>query len=142
LNAIVATPDFLPMGTQQEAMAALSAMARNVESGFTVEPRDAGPNAFEFNVDYPQAAGLGFAQSAYGGWTARIDGEDAPLGRMNGAFLMTYVPAGRHEVRFEFYPEGLALGRMLSLAALAVLVYGLGRGVVLRRRGMSAASAD
>jgi hypothetical protein len=52
------------------------------------------------------------------GWTARVDGEEAPVLRANGKHKAVPVPAGRHEVVLRYQPPGLGLG--LALAALAL----------------------
>ncbi|MCL5269317.1 MAG: YfhO family protein [bacterium] len=109
-------------------------LARSVDSRFKVAPLPAGPNSFSYAVEYPTPALLCLAQSAWGGWGATIDGELAPLYTMCGTFLAVVVPAGRHEVVFEFVPDGLTLGRMIGLLALVVLLYGSVRSWWMARK--------
>lgn len=115
-------------GVITQATAEGQTLAAQVGPQFQVKPLPSGPNGFRYDVNYPQPALLCLAQSAYGGWGAIIDGQPAPLSPMSGTFLATVVPAGRHEVAFAFDPEGLALGKMISLATLVALFYGVVRG--------------
>src|SRR5262249_28929304 len=62
------------------------------------------------------------------GWSARVDGRDAPLSVADGAFQGVAVPAGAHEVRLRYAPRGLVAGALLSAAALALLAGVLWRG--------------
>ena len=60
------------------------------------------------------------------GWTARIDGEPAPILRANLLFRALQVPAGESLVVFAFEPHlwqvSLAAGIALWVAALSLLV--------------------
>jgi hypothetical protein len=65
-------------------------------------------------------------ESNYPGWKATIDGRDAKLLRVNGDFLGVVAPPGRHEVCFDFQPESLRIGRLVSGFGLSLLVVMLG----------------
>lgn len=109
-------------------------LAPQVDERFVVKKLESIPNQFRYEVDYPAPALLCLAQSAYGGWSATVDGEPVQPGMMSGAFLAAAVPAGKHVVVFDFLPEGLAMGRMISLAALVALAYGLARVWMVERK--------
>jgi len=63
----------------------------------------------------------------YPGWQAWVDGKPAPVRRANGFFRAVYVPAGQHQVKFEYRPshwrlaQGLTVGAAL-LAGLLVFI--------------------
>jgi hypothetical protein len=108
-------------------------LARKIDGRFQVKALAAGANHFDFDVNYPQAALLCFAQSKYDGWLVRVDDQLQPITHYCGTFLATAIPAGRHQVVFEFHPDGLLLGRTISLIALVALLYGLIRGRLTRK---------
>jgi len=61
-------------------------------------------------------------------WTVTIDGKPAQTTRAEAALLGTFVPAGSHEVTFQFkapawYSLCLALGTLSWIVALAALLY-------------------
>ncbi len=61
-------------------------------------------------------------------WTVTIDGKPAQTTRAEAAMLGTFVPAGSHEVTFQFkapawYSLCLALGTLSWIVALAALLY-------------------
>jgi uncharacterized membrane protein YfhO len=61
-------------------------------------------------------------------WTVTIDGKAAQTTRAEAALLGTFVPAGSHEVTFQFkapawYSLCLALGTLSWIVALAALFY-------------------
>ena len=56
------------------------------------------------------------------GWHAKIDGEDADILQANHAFRAVAVPAGEHEIVFEFSSSGFNFGLVLSI--LSTLIVG------------------
>lgn len=65
------------------------------------------------------------------GWTATVDGEEAPVARARGIHAAVPVGAGRHDVRISYLPPGLGTG----LATTALTVVLLGGAASLRRAG-------
>jgi uncharacterized membrane protein YfhO len=63
------------------------------------------------------------------GWKAYIDGKEAPIVKVNYVLRGLAVPAGKHDIKFEFKPEGYYQGRSLtsifSIVLLLVLVAGV-----------------
>lgn len=69
------------------------------------------------------------------GWKARVDDKPTPIAITNVAFRGVPVPAGTHIVRFDFDPEDLSRGRLISsFLFLVLIVYGIGYAVVASRR--------
>jgi MFS family permease len=65
---------------------------------------------------------LVLADNYYQGWLARIDGQEAPILRVNHAMRGVVVPAGDHEVVFTYEPGDLYVGLYIHLAGMALLV--------------------
>ncbi len=65
------------------------------------------------------------------GWTATVDGQTQPIVRADGLFRAVAIPAGQHQVVWQFAAPGLHAGLVVSavawLAAIAL-------GIALRRR--------
>jgi hypothetical protein len=57
-------------------------------------------------------------QNNYYGWKARIDGEPAEIITANLGFIALPVPAGEHEVVFEYDPVAVKVGFWVSLIAV------------------------
>ena len=72
-------------------------------------------------------------ESFYPGWKALLDGDETKLIRVNGDFMGVLAPAGRHEIRLEFRPESLQIGRLLSCFGLGLLVVTFLLGCVVIR---------
>ncbi|HET6772076.1 MAG TPA: YfhO family protein, partial [Acidimicrobiales bacterium] len=69
------------------------------------------------------APGWLVAQHAYyPGWRATVDGDAAPVRRVNGAFLGVPVPEGESIVELRYRPASVTAGGLLSLAGVVVLV--------------------
>jgi hypothetical protein len=67
-----------------------------------------------------------FSEVWHPGWRATVDGVPAPIERSQGALLRVVAPPGSHEVTLCFRPLGWPAAPIVSLAALALLVAGLG----------------
>jgi hypothetical protein len=82
-------------------------------------PASPDEDAYEVQADGPA---LLVTRERYArGWTARVDGTAAPVLRANGLHRAVAVPAGTHEVRWQYRPPGLALGLALMAAGAAGL---------------------
>ena len=74
----------------------------------------------------------------YPGWRATIDGNETQIFRANGAGRAVRLPAGNHEVVFEYRPWSFRLGAGVSaLAGLAIAVLLTRRRRTLKERGPS-----
>ena len=76
---------------------------------------------------------LVLSDSYYPGWTAQVDGAPSPILRANGLYRAVAIPAGRHQVVFEYRPSSFRNGAWLSAASALVLV-ALPLADVARRR--------
>ena len=56
----------------------------------------------------------------YPGWQAKVDGQPSPIFPANAIFRAVFVPAGQHEIDFQYLPKSLLNG--LFCAAIAVIV--------------------
>lgn len=58
----------------------------------------------------------------YPGWTATLDGQPSPIYRADYLGRAVFVPAGEHNLRFEYRPRSFQIGLGLALATLVVLL--------------------
>lgn len=81
------------------------------------------------------SAGVVVIREGWGsGWSAAVDGEQAPLLHADYLFRAVPVPAGRHRVELRYETRGWRLGLALTLLACGVLA----GSFLLRRRDASA----
>jgi len=81
------------------------------------------PSSDEIVLDV-SAASPGFVnvvESYDPGWSAKVDGQAAPVFAANGFSLAAPVPAGQHQIRLEYRTPGRESGELLSLLAAALL---------------------
>ncbi|MCH5242967.1 MAG: hypothetical protein J1F67_11230 [Muribaculaceae bacterium] len=55
------------------------------------------------------------------GWTATIDGEKTPIGRVDYVLRAIKVPAGEHNIEFVFDPESLKATNALAIVSLCLI---------------------
>ncbi len=118
-----ALPEPLPAPTRPTAdpTAAPNAGAARADAG-TARVLEHAPDHVRVATDADRRAMLVLADNYYDGWEAAIDGEPAPVHRVNHTLRGVLVPAGSHDVVFEFRPPGLRIGLIVSmLSALLVL---------------------
>ncbi|MBI3244655.1 MAG: YfhO family protein [Chloroflexi bacterium] len=79
------------------------------------------PNRFVATVVLERDGFFVLSDTYYPGWRVFVDGEPQPLLRANYLFRAVAVPAGQHEVVFEYAPLSVTLGLIVS--AISILVW-------------------
>ncbi len=74
------------------------------------------------------------------GWKAYIDGKEAPIVKVNYVLRGLAIPAGRHEIKFEFKPQGYYTGKKLTSIFSIVLLVMLAAGILLEWRSRKQAA--
>jgi len=109
----------LPAGLARDGDDAVHTPAR-------VTARSQGGSRLALAVDAPRAGLVVIAESWYPGWTARVNGREAMVHRVNHGLMGVKVGAGHQRVVLSFAPASLCWGTALSLAALlGILLLGL-----------------
>jgi hypothetical protein len=101
----------------------LSGLATGPSETVTVTYPNPQQAVLEVNLDSPGLVIL--ADVYYPGWVLAIDGEPAPIHRVNGLMRGAAVSSGRHRLVYSYAPLSFRLGRVISiggLAAFAILV--------------------
>lgn len=113
-----------------------------VEAGAQVQAPAAGqgtatlnrrePDRLVLDVVAERAGLLAVSEIHHDRWRAFLNGEETAVWRVNTAFRGVEVPAGRHELVFEYHSPPFRFGSWVSLLAIA----GLGMGMLIswRRR--------
>jgi hypothetical protein len=68
------------------------------------------------------------------GWKAYIDGKEAPIVKVNYVLRGLAVPAGKHEIKFEFKPQAYYKGRSITSIFSIVLAVILVAGIFMEWR--------
>ncbi len=69
-----------------------------------------------------------------GGWKAYIDGKEAPIVKVNYVLRGLAVPAGKHDIRFEFKPGGYYKGKTITSVFTIILLVILVAGIFMEWR--------
>jgi hypothetical protein len=126
--AAVSDPGFDPAGT-------LILEAGDALSGPIAPAGWPSTNALTIPVTLDRAGWLMVADTSYPGWVVTVDGQAAPVRHADYAFRAVRVPAGAHTVVFDYRPDSLTTGWVLT-ALGGALALGLGAwGLVWPRRG-------
>jgi hypothetical protein len=100
-------------------------------AGETIEVRPRSPIRLEIEANLAATGLVILADVHDPGWRLTIDGEPAPILRVNRLMRGAVVPAGRHLLVYTYRPLSVAVGAIGSLAGLGLL------GVVMLRRPAS-----
>lgn len=90
----------------------------------TIEELERVPGRLRLKVTTDEAGMLVVSEADYPGWQATIDGAPATILRADLAFRAVELPAGTHEVAFNFAPSAVRNGIIGSAASIVLtLVY-------------------
>jgi hypothetical protein len=90
------------------------------------------PNRVRVRTTAGPAGYLVLADVWYPGWRCTVDGREVPLYRADYLFRAVELPEGAHEIAFTFEPASYRVGRVVSAAALVVVLGLLLLGAVRR----------
>lgn len=93
------------------------------------------PNRLVYNSETKSPQFAVFSEIYYRGnqdWKSYIDGKEAPHHKVNYVLRGMEIPAGKHEIVFEFKPAAVEKGKTLDLIASIALIL-LGAGAVYAR---------
>lgn len=80
------------------------------------------PNELKYRSSSESEAMAVFSEIYYPhGWQAYIDGEEVPHFRANYVLRAMMVPAGKHEITFQFEPQVVKTGSSIALASSVIL---------------------
>lgn len=105
-------------------------------TGDTVMITSYAPERIEVKAALQSDGVLVMSENALPGWRVRMDGKPAKWMEVNGCFRAVEVPAGAHEVVWEYCTPGLHAGAAISAASLGTVA---GAGLVAWRRRRAAA---
>jgi hypothetical protein len=80
------------------------------------------PNRVVIDVNAGAPGYLVLADVWFPGWRCTVDGTETPVYRANYLFRAVPVPAGEHTLVFTFQPDSYRWGKMISSAALGVVL--------------------
>jgi hypothetical protein len=92
------------------------------------------PNRVTVEVDDGPAGWLVLGDIWYPGWRCTIDGADETVRRADYLFRAVPVTGGRHLVEFRYVPESYRVGRLISLATVAITFAVASASFIVRSR--------
>ena len=84
------------------------------------------------DVDAKGPSLLVVTDAVYPGWSASIDGQEAPIYATDAAFRGIFVPTGAHRIELTYAPASFRTGMGIALLGFVALVVGA-TGVTSRR---------
>jgi hypothetical protein len=93
----------------------------------TIKLKSYAPNKLVYQSNSSAAQLAVFSEIYYpAGWVAKIDGKTTPYFRADYILRSMVVPAGNHEIVFEFKPKSYSVGNTISLASSILLILAIG----------------
>ncbi|MDE6340539.1 MAG: YfhO family protein, partial [Muribaculaceae bacterium] len=90
--------------------------------GDTIYETKYAPNALSYKVKTAKGGIAVFSEIYFPwGWTATIDGKEAPIGRADYVLRALRVPAGSHDINFRFDPQSLKVTNTISTVAVVII---------------------
>lgn len=80
------------------------------------------PNHLTYDVETDKKSVLVFSEVYYPGWTATVDGNEVPVGRVNYILRAIVVPQGKHKVELMFFPQSVDTTETIAYIGYALLL--------------------
>ena len=100
----------------------------------SIERYDPGHITVQLDSPAPAGSALIVSENYYPGWSATVDGKAAEIGRAQYTFIGVPLAAGARSIELTFSDPAFALGKTLTLLALAITAAVIAGGVLMERR--------
>jgi hypothetical protein len=107
------------------------------QSPGTAKIIDSKPNSVRLEAQLQAEGFLVLSDVHYSGWTASVDGRPAKILQTNSVFRGLPLGPGSHTIEFHFRPRSVYAGAVVSLATLALCLYGVFCSARLKRAVMT-----
>ena len=114
--------------------AIVKAPAAPADSTCTITQTRLTCNEVDYDVDSKNGGLVVFSEIYYPGWTATIDGKEAPIGRADYILRCMNVPAGKHAIHMEFRPETVERTETIANISFYILIVMLVLAFLFGRR--------
>ena len=84
----------------------------------------------------PAGSALVVSENYFPGWTAKVDGRDAPIGRADYTLIGVQLPAGGRKVELTFNDPAYRTGKLITLLALTLTALMIGGGIYMERKAI------
>ena len=91
----------------------------------TVEKVAYSPNHVTIKTSQEGNGFLVLMDSYFPGWTVKVDGQERPILRANHFYRAVQLGPGSHTLEFDFFPEGLKTGLVISGVSLFLFILGI-----------------
>jgi hypothetical protein len=128
------------LASMDPANIALVEGQKQVQQDDSAQARIVGSNDESLRINYKAARDslLLISIPYFPGWHATIEGRQLPVLRVDHALSGAIVPAGEHQLDFEFRSEWLKTGAMVSLLGLLIAASVIGWGLTRKNITSSA----
>ena len=96
------------------------AVAQDHSSVVTLQKYE--PNQLTYQVESSKGGVVVFSEIYYPEWTATVDGEEVPVGRVNYILRAIQVKPGKHTVVLSFFPKSVNRTETIAYISFALLV--------------------
>lgn len=96
--------------------------AANDSVNGTVQITSYAPNHLIYDVEADKKSVLVFSEVYYPGWTATVDGQEVPVGRVDYILRAIVVPQGKHKVELMFFPKSVDTTETMAYVGYALLL--------------------
>lgn len=105
-----------------KAFASVLGQASPKTPGDTIFETKYAPNRINYRVHSAKGGVAVFSEIYFPwGWTATIDGSETPIGRVDYVLRAIRVPAGDHNIQFEFDPKSIRVTENVSIASIIII---------------------
>jgi uncharacterized membrane protein YfhO len=87
------------------------------------------PERVSITATTDQRGYLVLTDSWYPGWCALVDGQLAPIDRVDVLFRAVLIEPGSHTIVFEYRPDSFLIGAIISAASLIILIVYVGMSI-------------
>lgn len=101
-----------------------------------VKHYEPGRISLELSDRAPAGSALVVSENYFPGWTAKVDGRDAPIGRVDYTLIGVQLPAGGRKVELTFDDPAYERGKLITLLALTLTVLLIGGGTYMERKAI------